>query len=440
MMSPRSAFKELSAHWGVWLATGHVITLVCWIFFPDFVTLPLVLTLMGTLFKARAAGFWTRARAAVHGPLTWMAALFLLYVIGLAWSTNMDYAAFDLQVKAPMLAVPVVLLLLPVERWRGGRELLNLFGWSCVLASAICIIVAFTRFGIHVWGSYVTGDMGELTSSYLISTFFSLFMHPSYFAMYLLFALMIQDDERRRSGSARRPSWDRLPGVILLLGILLSASKAGWLAYAGYWCAMCWVERKQPPRLRRRLVQGGVLILALMVLSTTSSFFREKIEQFKAGLKGEAPDVSAEGSTESRELIWEVAVQLIKRELPWGTGTGDVKDALIAEYRQRGMAHALDMRLNAHDQWVQTTLTLGYLGALLLLLMVLVPFITAVRSADVLAAGFFVLLAWNWVAESMLETQAGTLFLAWGALLISLRSVPSAQVPAHDPVQPAAHR
>ena len=176
MISPQKAFKELSTQWGVWLASAHVLTLVCWIFFPEFVTLPLVLTLLGTGLKADPAGFWKRVKAGRTGSLPWMAGLFLVYVVGLAWSTNMDYAAFDLQVKAPMLAVPLVLFLLPANRRQGGRELLNLFRWSCFLAAVICIIVAFTRFGIHVWGSYVTGEMGELTSSYLISTFFSLFM------------------------------------------------------------------------------------------------------------------------------------------------------------------------------------------------------------------------------------------------------------------------
>ena len=32
------------------------------------------------------------------------------------------------------------------------------------------------------------------------------------------------------------------------------------------------------------------------------------------------------------------------------------------------------------------------------------------------------LLALNWCVESMLETQAGVVFLAWGALMLSLRS------------------
>lgn len=357
-------------------------------------------------------------------PLAWMAALYLLYVVGLKWSTNMAYASFDLQVKATMLLVPMAVMFIPKDERTGGESLLLGFRTAAALASLICIVVAFGRYGYDWWGHWTGRSPYEATTGVLISTNFSLFMHPSYFAMYLCLALASSELAEGRG----QFSWERSIGPLLVAGILFSASKAGWIALLLYGCYTLAIRWKDGRFRRKRIMQATMAVLVLGILSVASPFFREKIDQFSNALKGAPVDVSAQGSTESRELIWSAAVPLIREHLPWGTGTGDVKDVLIQRYSDLGYTHAVELRLNAHCQLLQTPLTLGLPGMFLLLCLFLVPGVEAFKRKDALMLYFLLLIAVNWATESMLETQAGVLFLSWGALMLAMRSSPSGTI------------
>ena len=356
-------------------------------------------------------------RVSWTSPLVWMLLLYCAYLLGLAWSTNFDYALFDLQVKAPMLVVPLVVFSVPEGSRIGGRELLLVFSWACALAVAFCAVVACWRYGTHWWGYHVSGTATVPTTVYFISSEFSRFMHPSYFALYLCFALASCDFPSTR--------WSRVDVLLMsliVLGILLSASKAGWIALAAYWGALGVVRWKDREERKRRLIAGTLVAAVLALLVFASPFFSEKVDQFKNAAQGAPVDVSAAGSTESREMIWGEALPLIREHLPLGTGTGDVKDVLLANYAEAGFTHAVELKLNAHSQLLQTPLTLGLIGAVLLLLLFALPMIHAARHRDGLMLAFLCFVLFNWAVESMLETQAGVVFLAWGALLLAFRA------------------
>lgn len=357
----------------------------------------------------------------LKSPLRWMAALFLLYVIGLAWSTNLEYAAFDLEVKASMLLVPLAVFFIPNEERRGAEFMLLSFRTAAAAASLICIVAAFGTYGADWWSHWTGRTANEATTGVLISTNFSLFMHPSYFAMYLCFALASAELGAQR---VQYP-FERWLGPLLVSGILLSASKAGWIALLLYGCFTLAINWKDANYRRKRILQATMAAFVLGILSVASPFFREKIDQFGNVLKGAPVDVSAQGSTESRELIWGAAVPLIREHMPWGTGTGDVKDVLVQRYTELGYTHVAEMRLNAHSQLLQTPLTLGLAGAMLLLGLLVVPGLDAIKRKDALMFYFLLLLTLNWGTESMLETQAGVLFLSWGSLMLAMRSSPA---------------
>ena len=56
-----------------------------------------------------------------------------------------------------------------------------------------------------------------------------------------------------------------------------------------------------------------------------------------------------------------------------GVGTGDVKDHLLEKYREKQMFNALGLELNAHNQYLQTTLALGIMGLVILMLTLVLP-------------------------------------------------------------------
>jgi O-antigen ligase len=431
-MSPDLSFRHIGQYAPEGRATGLLmLASAALVLLPGLS--PLFMAL-GLVMLLKHAGRRPEQAATVqwNSPLTWMGALFLLYVIGLGWSSNMDYAGFDLQVKATMVLIPLAVLFIPKEGRTGGERLLLAFRTAAALASFICIVSAFGTYGIDWWSHHSGRQANAATTGVLISTNFSLFMHPSYFAMYLCLALASSE---LGSARAERP-WERWLGPLLVTGILLSASKAGWIALVLYGCLTLMINWRNVGFRRRRILQATGAAVALAVLTQVSPFFREKIDQFSNVLKGAPVDVSAQGSTESRELIWGAALPLIREHMPWGTGTGDVKDELIQRYTELGYVHAAEIRLNAHSQLLQTPLTLGLPGLLLLYGLLLVPGLHAIKRKDGLMAYFLLLLMVNWATESMLETQAGVLFLSWGALMLAMRSSPTDHSSSDHPIAP----
>ena len=91
-------------------------------------------------------------------------------------------------------------------------------------------------------------------------------------------------------------------------------------------------------------------------------------------------------------------------------------------YQTHGMIVAFNEHLNAHNQYLQTFITLGIGGVIGLLVMLLYPLSHAISNRNLLYAGFIFIFILNIFVESMLETQAGNLFFAFFNALLYMYS------------------
>ena len=119
-----------------------------------------------------------------------------------------------------------------------------------------------------------------------------------------------------------------------------------------------------------------------------------------------------EESTGIRMEIWKAAFHLIREHPIAGSGTGDVKDALMEQYRERNLVPVYSKKLNAHNQYIQTFVALGLPGFLILVAMLVTPFFSAFRRKEYLYISFLMIFGFSILFESMLETQAGVVFYA----------------------------
>ncbi|MFT3885374.1 MAG: glycosyltransferase family 2 protein [Flavobacteriales bacterium] len=354
-----------------------------------------------------------RTFPSLRSPLSWSFLLYLLYLVGLGWSTNFDYAGLDLGIKASMALGPLMAWAVPGPARKGGRAMLAAFVVANVAAVCCCIAVAMWRL-VHEAGGSPQGAYGM---GNLIASRFSLFLHPSYAAMYLCFALGVMAFGGIEAWLAR---WSKVIVPVLLLGVVLCASKVGWVVLPFLFLGALLLPAQ---RQRRRLLLGLGLaaVLVFVGLMAVSPYMRDRLTQVVHTMRSDEVAPDAQSSSDVRRLVWHAGSDLVRTHWRRGTGTGDVKDALVQRYTELGYTHAAEQRLNAHSQFLQTTLTLGVLGGSVLLLLVLVPLIGAVRQRDGLLIFFLSLCAVNWAVESMLEVQAGVLFLVWGALVLFLR-------------------
>ena len=112
-----------------------------------------------------------------------------------------------------------------------------------------------------------------------------------------------------------------------------------------------------------------------------------------------------------RIAIYVTSTKLAYHKLPWGVGTGDTKDEIIENYKKLGSKTINERYLNAHNQYLQTTITLGILGLTSLLLILAGGFRYAIKKRNVLFFSFLILISLNMFFESMLEQQAGVIFI-----------------------------
>jgi O-antigen ligase len=118
-------------------------------------------------------------------------------------------------------------------------------------------------------------------------------------------------------------------------------------------------------------------------------------------------------SNSERLVVWKAAIEVIKENPVFGVGTGDVKDALLSEYQKENRVMVYNMRLNAHNQYLQTYIALGIFGALLLVIYLVVPAWFALRKIHFIYFSFLAVFAFNILVESMLEVQAGVIYYAF---------------------------
>jgi O-antigen ligase len=175
----------------------------------------------------------------------------------------------------------------------------------------------------------------------------------------------------------------------------------------------------------RTLLGLGAAALLGIGLYMASPFVRERVGQVVSTFRTDAPAVDAANSTDDRRLVWRAARGLIAEHPLIGVGTGDVKDELVRAYGERGFVEPFRKKLNAHDQYLNTAVALGVGAALLLILAIVLPLRQALRWRDGILAVFLLLNGLNWTVESMLEVQAGVVFLAFfGWLFAALRAEP----------------
>lgn len=390
--------------------------------------LPFALRLMPVFIAAMSVAViilrWRHKKSAWRSlswrnALFWMLLLYGVHVLGMAWSSNVGFGFFDLEVKSAFLLFPILYVLLPQGIQVQGIRASRGFVWSNFIAVLVCLSAAGWRF-VNEWHLRSEGLLpaDPAWTNHFFESRFALFLHPSYMAMYLCSALAIV----QHVGLGDRPaSWVKwaVPGS-LVVGVILCNSKMGWLTMAVVIGVALLNGWKDVGARKRLILLSGVglgLFLALFLAFPTVS---GKLTQAISAMG--AIDPASDQSSALRRMAWDAATGLFSEHPLNGVGTGDIKDELITVYQAKGYVHAEAKRMNAHSQFLQTAGTLGMLGLIALVPMILVPLCIAFRYRDRSAAVFWLIIVLNWSVESMAEVQAGVVFCAFFTWMLEDRT------------------
>jgi O-antigen ligase len=340
---------------------------------------------------------------------------YLVYLIGLLYSTNLDYAFFDLGTKLSLLIFPLIFATTDIQVFNSKRLLLISYAYlaGCILITGIMLVFALLNF--------------SKTNSPRVFYYdeLSIFQHPSYLSMYLDFAVSLILYLLLRTThliSAFIRNFLVFFIVYFFAIVMLLASKAGIISLL----IILTISIFSIIIYRKDYVIG-LLFLIVLPFSFVGAYYvfpysfqRLNVVSEVVSGKQQSSPASSDG-TADRILIWESSLELIQEQSIFGVGTGDVKDALLKKYEENGIVNALNRKLNAHNQYLQTAITLGLPGIIILLSGLVFAFILAVRRQNLLLLLFSVVVSFNFLVESMLERQAGVVFYSFlNALLLFL--------------------
>ena len=129
-------------------------------------------------------------------------------------------------------------------------------------------------------------------------------------------------------------------------------------------------------------------------------------------------------SVTQRILYFEAAFKIIRENLWFGVGTGDVVKAFEEHYEQMGSPLSLPWRLRAHNQLLTFLLTYGIVGFVWIMICLLYPVFLEGKYREYLIWMFLMVALLSWLNEDTLETHTGVSFFAFFYSLFLLATVP----------------
>ena len=336
-------------------------------------------------------------------------AFFFIHAIGYFFSDNKAEALRNIEIKINFLVLPFLIFASLFSK-KEISKIKNAFVLGCFICLAYCLGRAMYLFYAENLNSFSYSD-------------FTFFLHPSYFAMYLLFAILILLLSNKDELTVSKYFIITKIAFILffIVGIIMASSKMGLIALLLIFpitAAMLLFAHGY-----KKTVLVFVLI-SIVGMGLAYKLFPTPFERFKVALSvsesTEQIDVSSAESTAVRVLIWKQSLDIAKEHVLWGTTPGDVNDELFKSYKEHGLTGALEKKLNTHNQFLQTYIGTGLFGFILLMILTVGLSIYSVLQKNYLFLLFCIIIILNFLVESMLQTQAGfTFFVFFSCILIA---------------------
>ena len=320
---------------------------------------------------------------------------YLLHIVSSMLSDNAMEAHFDLEVKFSFLLLPIVFGLQKVRGKDYLPNILRIFTHATTLSMIVLLLINIGRY-FHEGHFLFYNDYSDR-------------LHPSYLSMYLIFNLIVI--VYLFVHKKEKPIYLILSAFISLLTLFIAESKAGQLSAL---IVIIFLAFKLIPAKFKKVAVLLSLVLVFVfgyIAKDTKrfSFFVKNLEHYSQ-IKAHPENIKE--STALRILAWSASVDVIKQHPVFGVGSGDIKDELSKVYAERNYTKPLEMHMNSHNQYLETTVGQGFVGLAFLFVMFILP-LFYVKEDMLLVQGFILLVLLSILVESMFNTQAGVIFITF---------------------------
>jgi O-antigen ligase len=340
----------------------------------------------------------------------------LLYLLGLLYTSNILVGLSNLETKIWFFIAPLIIFSydktdLTKERC---QHLIIVFIISCTVMTLSNIFYSLYQ--------YITTN-NSYSLFYIKATHFPFQhpTHPSYLALYLTFAFSAIFHFLFVSKVTLK-KWIKtiflLSLPIFTLFIYFLQSKAGIIVFIFiFFINILYIINRK----RRRIGSSFVFFILTFGFVFLLFYFEPgPLKRMKTAMQSilTEEDTQVVGSVSSRIYIWENSLQVINQHLCFGVGSGDANDVLHEEFLKNNQTTLYDRNFNAHNQYLQTTMTLGILGLTTLLSFFVIPAIYCIKKKKLLYLTFIIIIFLHLFVESMFERGAGASFIALFSTLL----------------------
>lgn len=339
--------------------------------------------------------------------------LFLIYALSILYSDNVGEGMKVIESKLSFIILPLIFSTQTKNIKKNLNTCLRFFIYGCIIVALFSLSWATYSYIKPVF-VLIDGREYNLGLNYFYYAQLTNTLHPTYLSMYFNFSLLALY-YLIKTGEIKLDFKWIFSILLFTIFIFLLSSKAGWISL--FLIAFYVILNI----LQRKYIFSIILIVSISAslfyfLNINAPGHSQRITAAKESVSQAESSSDLKKSndgTASRILVWQAAIEVIRANFLIGAGAGDTKSTMLKKYKENGMVHEYEQKLNAHNQYLNTFIALGVFGFLILLSCLLIPLIYAINNKQMLIGTFVCLIAYNFLFESMLETQAGVMFYAF---------------------------
>jgi O-antigen ligase len=318
--------------------------------------------------------------------------IFLFTALSYLWSENKEEFYRQILSKIPFTVVPIIFISKNSNLLKIKKGILYGFFLNGLFISILCVLnTIFFSSLANTYEEFVYENLSKFSG--LQPIYLSLYLIISSWSWYYLF-----------SENFLPKSWIiYVFPIFFYLMIVFLSSRTEFIVYT-----ICLILILIRHFYQRKVVlftlAGSFLILTfslIMFSKTNATRFKEMFD-FGNNLHN-----NQWGGRALRIEKWKSAIDCYFKFPILGTGAGDAIDELLKTYLDNGLAIAYERKFNPHNQYLQTLLTLGPVGLILLLSIFGICFLRSYLNKDFSLFLLGIIFGVSMLTESMLERQTG---------------------------------
>jgi hypothetical protein len=318
----------------------------------------------------------------------------IIYALGLINTSNASYGLNFLTKNLSFLAFPFIFFSL--GKYVNQVKLYKSFLLGLTITNLYLIYLFFYYFNFG-------------TKFYMIVTID--IYHSTYLGMYNLLAFWVCVDLFIKK--SKNP-YLFLAMFFLISAVLTSARIIFILSILSFGASILFIIKSNGKRIIALLLAS---LIGITFLVTTPSI-KQKFNQF---LKVEQIgfDKNNYQSISSRFGKIEATLEVIKNNFWLGTGTGDIKDELVKEYKKMDFVMGYKYRYNPHNQFLENLARNGLIGGSICLVSIyFLPLFISIRQKKYNLIAFIFVVSGVSLTESILDVHKGITFYVFFISLI----------------------